>query len=79
MFRSQLSGKLYPAGTKPKRVVVKTATRTYVNEEGIISQGHETVQELVIGPDEEVVSEQAEGRNPQPEVQVHEFREHGPT
>lgn len=52
MFRSQLSGRLYGAGVRPKRVVLRTRPRTYTNEHGLVTQGWEIVQELVIGPDE---------------------------
>lgn len=60
MFRSQLSGKLYPPKTKPKRIVVATRPQTYVNEVGLISYGSEIVKELAIGPDEEVPSNVAQ-------------------
>ena len=56
MFRSQLSGKQYPPKTKPKRVVVETRPRQYVNEVGFVSFGTEIVRELLLGPDEELVT-----------------------
>lgn len=55
MFKSQLTGKQYPAGVKPKRVVVETRPKKYLDAHGtVIGVGYETVRELVIGPDETV-------------------------
>lgn len=51
-FRSQLSGRVYPKGIKPVRIVTATRPRTYVNEYGEVSHGTEIVQEIAVGPDE---------------------------
>lgn len=51
-FRSQHSGKEYPAGTKPVRIVVATRQKTYVGYEGKRSNGWEIVKEIDVGPDE---------------------------
>lgn len=52
MFKSQYSGRLYPAGTKPVRLVIAQRPKQYKNEDGKISHGYETVKEIIVGPNE---------------------------
>lgn len=52
MFKSELSGRQYPCGIKPVRVVVERRVAHYVNDEGKESEGWEIVKEITIGSDE---------------------------
>lgn len=59
MFKSKASGKQYPEGTKPVKVIVEYREVTYINSYGKVSKGMEPVRELLIGPDEQDLVKEA--------------------